>query len=266
MDMTLLDHGPARYGRMSAIPESAKRALDALRGHAHIVLATGRDMGNYSSRGFLGPVNPDAVIHNNGARVTVGDEVIYEYRMDRALIRDVLDFCVAHGICMGATIGELDYYTHPEGIQMDRRVRFGMKDREFGDPYELLGMEVHSLAHVGDSNSRAGLVEAFPGLKFLPFSADFGADVVEQAVSKAEGLRKLCDYWQSPISGAVAFGDSLNDYEIVRDAGTGVAMGNAVQALKDVADYVTAPIDEDGIWKACVALGILGEDGRYIGQ
>ena len=49
----------------------------------------------------------------------------------------------------------------------------------------------------------------------------------------------------------MAFGDSMNDIEVVQEAGIGVAMGNAVDALKKVADYVTAPIGEDGIYKAC---------------
>lgn len=53
------------------------------------------------------------------------------------------------------------------------------------------------------------------------------------------------------LSDTVAFGDSMNDIEVVQEAGIGVAMGNAVDALKKVADYVTAPIEEDGIYKAC---------------
>ena len=53
------------------------------------------------------------------------------------------------------------------------------------------------------------------------------------------------------LSDTVAFGDSMNDIEVVQEAGIGVAMGNAVDALKKVADYVTAPIGEDGIYKAC---------------
>lgn len=53
-----------------------------------------------------------------------------------------------------------------------------------------------------------------------------------------------------PMSDAFCFGDSSNDIEMIRLAGTGVAMGNALPQLKAVADYVTAPIDQDGLWKA----------------
>ena len=43
----------------------------------------------------------------------------------------------------------------------------------------------------------------------------------------------------------------IGETEVLEAAGIGVAMGNAVDALKKVADYVTAPIGEDGIYKAC---------------
>ena len=43
-----------------------------------------------------------------------------------------------------------------------------------------------------------------------------------------------------------ALGDSLNDMEMIRHAGVGIAMGNAVDALKENADYVTKDIADDG--------------------
>ena len=48
----------------------------------------------------------------------------------------------------------------------------------------------------------------------------------------------------------------MNDYEIIRMAGIGVAMGNARDELKMAADYVTASVGEDGVWKACIHLGL----------
>lgn len=43
----------------------------------------------------------------------------------------------------------------------------------------------------------------------------------------------------------------MNDYEILKAAGTGIATGNAVSELKEISDYVTTGIDDDGILKAC---------------
>ena len=89
------------------------------------------------------------------------------------------------------------------------------------------------------------------------FSGNMGADVVEQEASKAEGLKRLCRYYDIGLEQTVAFGDSMNDYEIVREAGIGIAMGNSVEELKAVADYVADDIDRDGVWKACRHLGLI---------
>jgi P-type E1-E2 ATPase len=48
----------------------------------------------------------------------------------------------------------------------------------------------------------------------------------------------------------IAFGDGGNDSSMIRTAGIGIAMGNALDSLKQEADYVTTSVDEDGILKA----------------
>ena len=98
----------------------------------------------------------------------------------------------------------------------------------------------------------------FPMLRFPMFSTYTGADVIEKGCSKADGLIRLARAFgeDESLSDTVAFGDSMNDMEIIRAAGCGVAMGNAIPALKEAADYVTDPIDRDGIWNACKKLGL----------
>ena len=49
----------------------------------------------------------------------------------------------------------------------------------------------------------------------------------------------------------------MNDYEIIQTAGIGVAMGNAIEVLKETADYVTDEIGKDGVWNACVKLNLI---------
>ena len=55
----------------------------------------------------------------------------------------------------------------------------------------------------------------------------------------------------------IAFGDAENDLDMIQYAGIGVAMGNAKEAVKEVADYVTDDIDDDGIEKALKHLGLI---------
>ena len=79
--------------------------------------------------------------------------------------------------------------------------------------------------------------------------------------SKADGLRCLAEYFgeDTDLRDTVAFGDSMNDMEVIQEAGTGVAMGNAIEELKKCADLVTDPIEQDGIWNACIRLGLFEE-------
>ena len=79
LDQTLLDHGTYR------IPDSALRALERLREDFYIVLSTGRDMDTYYSREYRDIVKPDAIIHMNGTKTTVGEELIYEQTIEKEL-------------------------------------------------------------------------------------------------------------------------------------------------------------------------------------
>lgn len=252
-DMTLLNHADYK------IPDSALRALDLLRSRGHkIVLATGRDMGNHHGRPFYEMIRPDAMIELNGTKITIGEELFYRHYFDKALLRRLMDFCIERGYSIGVTVGEEDYYLHPEKVREFDIKTWGQSMRRFADPERLMDLEVGTLAYVGYEEGAREIEKHFPALKCRAFAGVTGADVIEHGNSKAEGLKRLCDYFGIDLSDTVAFGDSMNDYEILSEAGIGVAMGNAVDELKRIADLVTDDIDKDGIFNACIRLGLIG--------
>lgn len=253
LDMTLLDHKTGR------IPDSAMKAIEQLRKKHRIVLATGRDMDNYYSIAYRDLIQPDAIVHMNGTKITIGRTLLYEHIFSPDLVKSLLEFCDREGYGIGITIGDDDYYIHPEVIAANDRRFWGECGRQFKDPWKLLQMTVRSLAFVGNKEQVQHIEAMFPTLKLPMFASGHGADVVEKGNSKANGLRRLAACWgeKEDLSDTVAFGDSMNDIEIIQEAGIGVAMGNAVDELKLVADYVTSAIDEDGIYRACLHLGLI---------
>lgn len=253
LDMTLLDHKTGR------IPDSAMKAIGQLRKNHRIVLATGRDMDNYYSIAYRDLIQPDAIVHMNGTKITVGRTLLYEHIFSPELLKKLLEFCDREGYGIGITIGDDDYYIHPEVIAANDKRFWGSCGRQFKDPWKLLQMTVRSLAFVGNKEQVHHIETVFPTLKLPMFASGHGADVVEKGNSKADGLRRLAAYWgeKEDLSDTVAFGDSMNDMEVIREAGIGVAMGNAVEELKRSADYVTTAIDEDGIYRACLHLGLI---------
>lgn len=248
MDMTLLDH------KTWKIPDSTYRALERLREHYYIVIATGRDMDSKFSIGLKELIGQDAIIHLNGNKITVGEQVIFEHSMEPDLVKRLIQFSEGKNFALGITTGTEDYYVNPEYVTMHDMTRFGESERHFKDPALLLGMPVRSMTYIGKAEAIQALEEAFPEVKLPLFSSREGADVIEKSVSKAEGLKCLCRYYGISIQNTIAFGDSMNDYEIIQEAGLGIAMGNSVEQLKRVADYVTTDIGKDGIWNACQAL------------
>lgn len=251
LDMTLLDH------RSWTIPESALRAIEKLRENHLLVIATGRDMDHTFSSDFRDLLNPDAMIHLNGTKVTVGKQLIFEHFFDKKLLKCLLSFTEKNGYSIGVTLGEVDYYMHPEVVIAHDKEVWGCSRRNFGDPWELMNQDVRTLSFLGNETGAKEIEANFPELKLPLFAAKKGADVVETGISKADGLKRVCEYYGIPLSQTVAFGDSMNDFEIIQAAGLGVAMGNAIEELKVAADYVTSDIDCDGIWNACCHLNLI---------
>ncbi|GGE26906.1 5-amino-6-(5-phospho-D-ribitylamino)uracil phosphatase YcsE [Pullulanibacillus camelliae] len=75
-------------------------------------------------------------------------------------------------------------------------------------------------------------------------------EVNPMGVSKASGVRKVCERYTMSMSEVMAIGDSLNDYPLFEEVGLSVAMDNAHEELKQIADKKTASNTEDGVAKA----------------
>lgn len=76
-----------------------------------------------------------------------------------------------------------------------------------------------------------------------------GINIIPSGGGKAAGILKLLNTIGISPAETIAFGDAENDIDMLRLAGTSVAMGNGVPAAKAAADYVTDDIDLDGIQK-----------------
>jgi Cof subfamily protein (haloacid dehalogenase superfamily) len=72
-------------------------------------------------------------------------------------------------------------------------------------------------------------------------------EVIRSGINKAKGLEKVAEYYNIPQERIIAFGDEDNDFEMIEYAGHGIAMGNAIDELKERANYVTLTNEEDGV-------------------
>ena len=96
---------------------------------------------------------------------------------------------------------------------------------------------------------QTALQERFPRLR-ITNSNPTTLEITAGGASKGQALGALCRHLGIDIRDTMAFGDRDNDTDMLVAAGIGVAMGNAVEELKAVADYITDSNDEDGIARA----------------
>ncbi|HDL3288251.1 TPA: HAD hydrolase family protein, partial [Mannheimia haemolytica] len=82
-------------------------------------------------------------------------------------------------------------------------------------------------------------------------------DILRKENSKARGIQDVLATLNIEIESAMAFGDGINDLEMLPTVGVGVAMGNGVPELKAVADFITKPLEEDGILYALETLEVI---------
>lgn len=264
IDGTLLswvDGGGTTYETVTPrVREAVRRALDA---GAHVVLASGRSahsmtgvadlLGLRAPAGDTGPDGTDEplwIVAGNGAvlsRYRVGGvlEVVHEETFEAGpAVRAVL---AAHPTALVAVEdrgrGYLVSAPFPEGeLTGDIAVT------------DLEAMVAHPVSRVVIRDPASTVEE------FVTLAADLGLhgtdyvvgwtawlDLTPVGVSKASGLEHVCERLGLAAADVLAIGDGRNDIEMLRWAGRGVAMGQAVELVRGAADAVTAPVAEDGV-------------------
>ncbi len=109
---------------------------------------------------------------------------------------------------------------------------------------------LHKCLMVGNPEKRAYWEEQMQGaLKgmYICHSTPYFIECLPQGIDKGPALADLAAHFGLEMSEVMAFGDSTNDMSMLEMAGIGVAMGNAEENVKAVADYTTASNNDDGI-------------------
>lgn len=252
IDGTLLSHTTYR------ITDEVLKTLEQLKANGNIVaIASGRDLQNSFSSFLNDLLHPEAIVHCNGQKVTVGEKKLQEIFMEKSLLEELIPFAENNGLCIGVNIGPDSCFVHPE-IVVERETRiFGSCDRTFVSAEALLQHPLYALAMYGTPEQAALVEEYFPKLRLPLFAGGEGADIIYRHISKADGIQVLLDYYGMDWKDVIAFGDSSNDMEMIQAAGMGIAMGNAVESVKKVADYITKTVDEDGVVYGVRKMGLL---------
>lgn len=246
LDGTILLNGEIVKG----VPETIKKLKE--NGHA-VAIATGRNpmlVGDLHQQ-----LGIDHLVFANGGYVMSNEHVIREKYIAFDTVKRMMER--ADNYPFDLTIEYTDEYVayrkDTEGSD-----RFS---KQFDIPIAKYDHKVYPSRNVYafvvfDDEVVKDIRPEFPELQFNK-TAGIGYDVNFTGGLKAEGVEYLVHHLGYEMKDVYAFGDNYNDVKMIEEVGHGIAMGNAVDALKDVAEYVTDDLDKDGIKNACIKYGLI---------
>lgn len=264
VDGTLL----AKNGK---IPTSTQQAIAKLKEEGVLpVIATGRSP--LLLEGVAQALDIDSYIAMNGQYIVLEGELFYH----NPIAPDLLDRFTQYAKEAGdgyVLCGSDEIYTGTSMDKESKRYRFlkylasivpqnlqlsFMKRamKKYPDPLAYQDKPVYQAILQAPANSEINYIENFPGLRFTR-SNPIMFDVIKNGTSKATGIQRIADHYQVDLDQTYAFGDHLNDIEMLQVVGHGVAMGNALDEVKSISDRVTLAVDQGGIYHGLLDLGII---------
>lgn len=120
----------------------------------------------------------------------------------------------------------------------------------------LLEMKVYQFVPFVAAGEEQRFLDVMPGCACTRWHPK-GVDILPRDGGKGAGVRAALEHYGLKADEIMAFGDGENDMTMLKLAGTAVAMGNADEPVKKLADYVTAGVEEDGISQALRHFGLL---------
>lgn len=256
--MLVLDIDGTIFKKDYTASENVQRTLKALvNDGVKVVLCTGR---MYAATKFiaaeLGLTTP--VICYQGGVVKnfyENDNTLLEKTMDSYLAADVIKELKKRGIFFNLYVNDVLMVEHD-----DELIRQYVDARNLS--YKIVGncenIELEGvnkiLAIDNDTNLiedlQKEMAEKYKDKLYVIRSTPRFCEFSNPEATKGNAVRFLAKKWGIKQDEIMACGDQDNDIEMLLAAGTKVAMGNATESLKEIADYVTDTVDNDGVVKA----------------
>ena len=250
IDGTLTDN------RTGKIVPSAREALDKLRKNGHFVaIATGRAY--YKAKDFLKEAGLRNMVCNGGNGIVINHELIRNAPLDHAKALAIIN--EAESLGYGVLVAPYDSKdVVSKNMLFFKQAGFRKEPTRylFDDKIDYAKLENIYKIYIsipGDKEEELTLKDTLGSLRFEKEYLMFQPD------DKKKGIIEMIDLMGGSLDDVVVFGDDYNDLVMFDKHFYKIAMGNACDALKSKADYITNSNINDGIYNACKVHGWIKE-------
>ncbi len=229
------------------IPESTLNTIKKLKENGHFVaIATGR--AQHSSLDFANEAEINNIISDGGHGLTIDGRLIHIEPLNINVALEVIDIMLSNGIKTYVSIDNSNYlYTntcnstlnHYSTIICDPDFDFHKQEKIFKIFLEM----------TKDQEKQFPILNNVSYVRYHPES------IIIEPDDKFKGITDMMNYLNAPLEDIVVFGDGKNDYSMFQKAPFSIAMGNAIDELKEIASFVTKCSNDDGIEYACKHFG-----------
>ncbi|SEA85970.1 hypothetical protein SAMN05216349_1399 [Oribacterium sp. KHPX15] len=259
----------------TVIPQSAIDAIRKARSNGHkVYVCTGRSRAEVYEN--IWNIGLDGMIGGNGAYVEDAGRVIIHQHITEEQCRHIVDWLQdrKHEFYLESSNGLLGSENFEKASEPVLKLYMGRKGKDASNVTvrsifpnmifdgELYRDDVDKISFI--LNSYQDYIDASEEFKDLNVGTWGGAgelalfgDFYAKGITKAHAISVLLDNLGMKQEDTIAFGDAKIDIPMLEYCKIGVAMGNGSDEIKAIADYVTEGVDEDGLYKAFVNLGLI---------
>jgi len=206
-----------------------------------VVYATGR---GGSARQVAPSEFFDGEITMNGAVARVSNDVVYSRLIPCQTARPILIACDKRGIKITSEISDMHYSNFVVSDEWPQITDFKVVDflRHDKDAEKIY---LPNTTH----EDRKFIEQLLSDDLYFVVTDGFFGQIMHKDATKSKALSELARRWGINQAEIVAFGNDYNDIEMLRDCGIGVAVANAINEAKAIADYICDVNDRDGVAK-----------------
>lgn len=203
----------------------------------------------------------DGYITMNGGYCFAGDTVISKHPISHRSIETITRYAAERGI-PNLIVGEHNMVICDSGEIFEdlfyRQLKVGVQLEEKTVAEAIAeGKDIIQLTTFVNETQEAELQPLVPDCEMGRWHPAF-VDITTKGCTKQQGIDEIIRHFGISLEETMTFGDGGNDISMIQHAAIGVAMGNALDSVKAVADYITDSVDEDGIANALKHFGVIG--------